>query len=125
MERRRPHSPPKGGGKRDDDPADEVVHGFITFVRLMAARKTLLLGFCTALGTGVGYVAAAWVIGPRVSALEAKVAQVAAEVSLLKQGEATKLYILCTLISRIDPPARPPSCDMTQASYTTSPPRRQ
>ena len=109
-DRRKPGDHPKVGGSRDDDPELDVAKRWTFWVKFLVFHRGKLTALATALAAIAGYTVAAYGLGRRVDKVEALATSTEKRVSRLEQSDPIKLYLLCTLVRRIDPPAEPPEC---------------
>jgi hypothetical protein len=102
--RRRDTSVP--GGKREDDPGMEVAEQFgVWVVKVFIKHRIKLTTMLMMISAAGGALTTASLLAPRVTRLEKSVGVLQTDVTDIKQAERTKMYILCTLLSRIDPNA--------------------
>lgn len=101
--RRRDTSIP--GGNRDDDPSIDVAEALGFWAKIFVRHKVKVWSMGMILSAIGGSILTAVLLAPRVTALESSVTTLQSDVAILKQGERQKMFILCTLLDRIDPSA--------------------
>ena len=104
------------GGRRDDDPDVEMAARFGFWAKLLVVHRTKVVAVGMALAGVGGWLIAAALLGPRVARLETAVVALQSDVTRLKQSEETKMYILCTILRRVDRDAVPKACDASMSA---------
>lgn len=102
---RRRHVP-----RREDDPDEETVKGFLKWARLMVVHKALWAAVLALLSGIAGYVLAAYLLGTRVTNLEIITKSLRADVTELQNTDQLKTFMLCQLTIRLTPDAVPRGC---------------
>jgi hypothetical protein len=125
-ERRKAGDHPRAGGNRDDDPDLDVARRAVRWTRWIATKHLAVTLVASALASVATWVAVSLMLAPRVAALEHgmvsvkhDLAAVQADVTVLKNSEEAKLYMLCALHERAIPNAiLPQECRDVRLPHT-------
>lgn len=99
------------GGHREDDPDLELAGRYDFWAKLFFHHRAKLWAIGITLSGVGGAILTATLLAPRVAKLEQAVSILQSDVGTLKNSEATKMYILCTLLRKTDPLAVPEQCE--------------